>query len=166
MSSVHTQTIARTNSIIFMGDSVRGALRDVIRELGLNPIHLMTEWQSWVGSAVKLWMESGHLTDVHVEFFKPGATAIVTRWDLSVAYMGLGSDGDMWIDKVYLRQLIAKCPRPTAECLYRILLSALRGRPDAGTTNASFKSTGSLIPRTAGTIIATGHIITTATYWG
>lgn len=167
MSVVHTQVVTRTHSLLFMGESLRGALRDVIRELGLDPTSLVQEWESWIGRGIKIWLESGHLIDVKVEFFKPGGTAIVTRWDFSVEYMSLGSDNDMWIDRAYLRQLIAKCPRPSADCTYRMLLGFKDGAPPVdGITSVALKSTGSLVARPAGTVIATGHVVATAKYWG
>lgn len=168
MTAVHTQVVTRAHSLLFMGESLRGALRDVIRELGLDPTPLVNEWQLWIGPGVKAWMDSGHLIDIKLEFYKPGATSVVTRWDFPVEYMGLGSDNDMWIDKAYLRQLIAKCPKPTTDCVYRVLLGHKDNPPavDGITTGIATKSTGNLMPRSAGTIIATGHVTASATYWG
>jgi hypothetical protein len=72
----------------------------------------------------------------------------------------------MWLDKAYLRQLIAKSARPTRDCTYRILLCTDSGAPAvSGFTSCSFLGTGQLSARQAGTVIATGHMTAGVTYW-
>ena len=72
----------------------------------------------------------------------------------------------MWLDKNYLRQLIAKSARPTSDCTYRVILCTDSGAPHvAGFVDASFLSTGDLTARQAGTVIATGHMTAGVTYW-
>jgi Bacterial HORMA domain 2 len=145
---------------------MRNALRDIIREQGLSPEPLMQMWASWVERGVRAWLESGHLTAITIEFFEPGASTITTRWDFPVEYTSSGVDDDMWMDKPYLRQLIAKAPQPTASCKYRVLLWTAPGKPKVdGIGDTSCLATGQLIARPAGTIVATGHIMASATYW-
>ena len=62
-----------------------------------------------------------------MEFFKPGSSVASAKWEFPVVYTGSGVDDDMWLDKAYLRQLIAKAARPTLDCSYRILLSTHPG---------------------------------------
>ena len=65
----------------------------------------------------------------------------------------------MWLDKNYLRQLIAKSARPSTDCTYRIILCTDAGAPYVGGfSDCSFLSTGNLAARQAGTVIATGHM--------
>ena len=83
-----------------------------------------------------------------------------------MGYTGSGVDDDMWLDKSYLRQLIAKSARPTSDCTYRILLCTADGAPHVdGFVSCPFLSTGHLAARQAGTVIATGHLTAGATYW-
>jgi len=169
MSSVGTYTYNRTNSVLFLADNMRNALRDVIRETGLSPQLLMDEWNSWIHKAIRTWADSGHLRAVVIEFFKPGATTASARWDFPVEYTGSGVDDDMWLDKAYLRQLIAKAAKPTADCTYRVLLTHAPNPPTVPGTNMSdtpFLSTGQLSARSAGTLVATPHLTASATYWG
>jgi hypothetical protein len=166
MSGTSTFVYNRAHSEKFVADSMRNALRDIIREHGLSPDRLMEMWAAWIEKGVRAWLESGHLTAIIIEFFEPGASAITTRWDFPVTYTGSGVEDDMWTDKSYLRQLIAKAPRPTARCTYRVLLNRAPGFPAVdGIVNVSFLSTGEMVPRPAGTIVATGHIMAAATYW-
>lgn len=145
---------------------MRNALRDIIREQGLSPAPLMEHWESWVERGVRTWLASGHLTAVSIEFFEPGASAITTRWDFPIEYAGSGVDDDMWMDKSYLRQLIAKAPRPTSSCIYRVMLHTAPDEPKVdGISHVPFLSTGQLAARPAGTIVATGHIMASAAYW-
>lgn len=169
MSTAFAYAYNRTNSIVFLADNMRNALRDVIRENGLSPQRLMDEWDSWVQKAVRAWADSGHLRKIVIEFYKSGAATATARWDFPIEYTGSGIDDDMWLDKAYLRQLIAKAAKPTSDCVYRIVLTHDPNPPsvpDTNLTSVAFLSTGQLSARSAGTIIATGHVTASATYWG
>lgn len=160
-SYVYTQT----HSIIFMGDSLRNTLRDVIRECGLSPEKLMQDW-GVIERGIRTWLESGHLRNIIIEFFKPWESRASARWDFPIGYSGSGVDDDMWIDKAYLRQLIAKSVRPTADCGYRIVLTVADYAPKVdGFAPCSLLSTGNLSARQSGTVIATSHLTANVTYW-
>ena len=164
-TSTYSQGYALTYSIVFMSDNLRNTLREVIRENGLSPEKLMQDWTT-IERGIKTWIESGHLNKIVVEFFRPGASVASARWDFPLGYSGSGVDDDMWLDKSYLRQLIAKAARPTSDCTYRILLCTDPGAPAvSGLSYCSFLSTGQLAARQGGTVIATSHVTAGATYW-
>lgn len=166
MSSTYAYVYNRTHSVTFVADNMRNALRDIIRENGLDPSNLMAQWDSWIARGVRTWLESGHLTKIVIEFHKPGASSVTARWDFPILYTGSGVDDDMWVDKWYLRQLIAKAAKPTSNCVYRILLCHAPSAPDIpGMIDAAFLDTGQFAARDAGTIVATGHITASAVYW-
>ena len=161
----YATTFARTHNIVFLSDNLRNTLREVIRENGLSPEKLMQDW-STIERGIKTWLRSGHLKNIIVEFFKPGATAASARWEFPIGYDGTGVHDDMWLDKSYLRQLIAKSARPTTDCSYRVVLRTDPGEPYVeGFVDCSLLSTGSLAARQAGTVIATGHMTAAVTYW-
>jgi|SRR5579863_2882927 Bacterial HORMA domain 2 len=161
----YTQTYTRTHSITFLSDNLRNTLREVIHEYGISPDKLMQDWAT-IERGIKAWLETGHLKSVVVEFYKPGSSTASARWDFPTGYTGSGVDDDMWRDKAYLRQLIAKSARPSLNCSYRILLSVKIGAPDvSGFADSTFLSTGNLAARQAGTVIATRHMTAGAVYW-
>ncbi len=163
--ATYTQTYARTHSIVFLSDNLRNSLREIIRENGLDPLRLMQDWQE-IQNGVRTWLDSGHLKTVIVEFFKPGAGAASARWEFPVLYTGSGVEDDMWLDKSYLRQLVAKAARPTSDSSYRIVLSLRDGAPSVdGFGPCTLLSTGNLAARQAGMVIATGHMTASVTYW-
>jgi hypothetical protein len=160
-----TTAFTQTHSIVFFSDNMRNTLREVIRENGISPNKLMQDWGT-IERGIRTWLQSGHLLNVVVEFFTPGASTASARWDFPVGYDGSGVDDDMWLDKNYLRQLIGKSKRPTSDCSYRIVLVTRPGEPWVdGFANCTFLSTGSLAARHAGTVIATGHMTAGVTYW-
>src|SRR5947207_10080469 len=117
----------------------------------------MQDWAP-IDSGIRTRLRSGHLTTIVIEFYRPGCSAAAARWEFPIGYTGSGVADDMWLDKNYLRQLIAKSKRPTSDCSYRILLSTSHGAPTVdGFCDCSFLSTGQLVARQAGTVIATGH---------
>ncbi len=161
----YTTAYAKTYSVVFLSDNLRNTLREVIRENGLCPEKLMQDWKT-IERGIRTWLNSGHLTRIVIEFFRPGAAQTAARWDFPIGYTGSGVDDDMWLDKNYLRQLIAKSTRPTSDCSYRIVLSTSHGAPKVdGFSDCTFLSTGQLVARQAGTVIATGHMTAGATYW-
>ena len=161
----YARTFAHTHNIVFLSDNMRNTLREVIRENGISPDKLMQDWTT-IERGMKTWLQSGHLNNIVVEFFKPGASASSARWEFPIGYAGSGVHDDMWLDKNYLRQLIAKSARPSTDCTYRILLCTDSGRPYVeGFVDSSFLSTGNLAARQAGTVIATGHMTAAVTYW-
>jgi hypothetical protein len=161
----YSRTFTQAHSIVFLSDNLRNTLREVIRENGLDPDKLMQDWQT-IGRGIQTWLKSGHLNNIVVEFYRPGATAASARWEFPIGYAGSGVEDDMWLDKNYLRQLIAKSARPSADCTYRVLLCTDRGAPTVfGFVDCTFLSTGALAARQAGTVIATGHMTAGVTYW-
>lgn len=161
----YAQTFTQTHSIVFLSDNLRNTLREVIRENGLSPDKLMQGWDT-IERGIKAWLQSRHLTSIVVEFFKPNSSAVSARWEFPVEYSGSGVEDDMWLDNAYLRQLIAKAARPSADCSYRILLCKTAGAAKVeGLIDCTFLSTGQLSARQAGTVIATGHMTASATYW-
>lgn len=161
----YSRTFSQVHSIVFLSDNLRNTLREVIRENGISPSKLMQDWET-IERGIQTWLRSGHLNNIVVEFFKPGASASSARWEFPIGYAGSGVDDDMWLDKNYLRQLVAKSARPSTDCTYRILLCTDAGAPTvSGFSYCSFLSTGSLAARQAGTVIATGHMTAAVTYW-
>ncbi len=161
----YTQTFTQTHSIVFLSDNLRNTLREVIRENGLSPNKLMQDWGT-IERGIQTWLHSGHLNNIVVEFFRPFASVTTARWEFPIGYTGSGVDDDMWLDKTYLRQLIAKSAHPSTDCTYRILLCTDTGAPQvAGFTSCTFLSTNGMSARQAGTVIATGHMTAGATYW-
>ncbi len=164
-SYAYTRTFTQTHSIVFLSDNLRNTLREVIRENGLSPEKLMQDWET-IERGIQTWLTSGHLNNIVVEFFKPWASVASARWEFPIGYTGSGVEDDMWLDKAYLRQLIAKSGRPSTDCNYRIILCTDAGAPRvAGFVECEFLSTGKLTARQAGTVIATGHMTAGATYW-
>lgn len=161
----YAYSFGQAHSVTFLSDNLHNALREVIRENGISPAKLTQDWET-IENGIQAWLRSGHLTAIVVEFYKPWATAASARWDFPVGYTGAGVDDDMWLDKAYLRQLIAKSARPPADCTYRILLCTSPGAPKvAGFSDCTFLSTGQLAARQAGTVIATPHLTAAVTYW-
>ncbi len=163
--STFTFTYNRTHTSTFVADSMRNVLRDIIKWSGLDPTKLVDDWPV-VGNAVRTWLNSGDLLEITIEFFRPGETKVVVRWDFPIRYDGIGIDGDMWVAKEHIRRTIEKAGRPPSNADYRIILTALPGRPYvADMVPAEFFSTDGLIGRSSGTAIATPDIMASIKYW-
>ncbi|MBN8529377.1 hypothetical protein [Brevundimonas vesicularis] len=163
--AVSTFTYTRTHTAAFVADHIRNQLNRIIQAAGLSPAQLVDDW-TVVGPAVRTWLQSGHLKVVTIEFFKPGSSTLQLRWDFPVTYDGSGVDDDMWVDRDHVQRTIDKVGRPPAGCVYRIILTSQRGRPDvAGMSSASHLATTGLVSRSTGTAIATHDITAGLNYW-
>lgn len=163
--SSHVYTYNLTHSVTFLSDAMRNVLRDLIVEYGLDPAKLTDDWDV-IERGIRAWINSGHLEKIVIEFYRPGSDVASARWDFPVLYTGSGVSDDMWHDKTYFRQLIAKSARPSSDCFYTIILKNSAGRPEVdGFVPATFRSTAQLARRDAGTVVATGHLSANAEYW-
>jgi hypothetical protein len=117
-----------------------------------------------VDRAARQWLESGHLQKFIIEFYKPGSSVALARWDFPVRYDGNGVD-EMWVDREFMEGSFAKSTPPPPGCTYRILLFAPGGEHISGTQDTSFLSLNGLVAREAGTVIATPDIMASMTYY-
>ena len=165
MNATTVFAYARTHTAAFVSDKMRNLLKILIQYHKLDPTALVDAWTSWVDRAARSWLESGDLTKIVIEFYRPGATVASARWDFPIRYDGNGVD-EMWIDRTFLRDSFAKSTPPPAGCVYRILLSHLPGAPHVnGTEHVEFLSLNGLVAREAGTVVATPDIMASMTYY-
>jgi len=166
MSATHTLTYTRTHTSIYVSDTMRNVLRNIVTAAGLDPTDLMDSWSSNLGTAVRKWLETGHLAEVIIEFYLSGSSQAVARWDFPISYDGSGCDDDMWISKRHIDRTMDKAQKPPANAVYRVLLTCSPGAPDVkGMGDTEFKSTTGLTSRPSGTAISTPDIMAGLTYW-
>lgn len=165
MSTAFTFTYTRTHTATYVADHMRNVLRDVITFAGLDPLNLLDDWDV-VGKGARVWLESGHLYLITLEFFLPGSDEASGRVDFPVHYRGSGVDDDLWVDRTHLRRTLAKAGKVSAACRYRVVLHTRPGRPHVeGFVTTELLSTAGLVRRGAGTIVATPDIVAGLAYW-
>lgn len=164
MTATIVSAYARTHTAKFVSDKMRNLLKILILYHNLDPTALMDAWTGWVDRAARHWLESGHLQKFIIEFYKPGTTVALARWDFPIRYDGNGVD-EMWIDREFMEGSFAKAAAPPAGCTYRILLLAPGGAHVPGTEDTSFLSLNGLVAREAGTVIATPDIMASMAYY-
>ncbi|MBO6655889.1 MAG: hypothetical protein JJ934_03295 [Pseudomonadales bacterium] len=166
MSSTFTLTYSRTHTAVFVSDSIRNVLRDIVIEGGLKPTRLVDSWGGNLGRAIRTWLESGDLISISLEFYMPGSDDAVARWDFPIKYDGSGADDDMWVSKRHIKNTIAKADKPPQGAVYRVIATHRPGAADVdGMVDAEFKSTTGLVCRSTGTAIATPDIMAGMKYW-
>lgn len=121
MNVVNTLSFSRTHTANYVSDKMRNLLKTLILDYGLDPKQLVDAWSGWVHDAAREWMQTGDLVKFVIEFYRPGDSYAVARWDFPIRYDGADID-QMWVDRDFLQGSIAKAPRPPAGCTYRVLL--------------------------------------------
>ena len=70
----YSTAYTRAHNVTFLTDNLLNILREVIRENGLSPDKLAQD-RDTLARGMRIWLHSGHLTNVIVEFYRPGTTA-------------------------------------------------------------------------------------------
>lgn len=152
----HTVTHVTTKMLLL--------LKDIIREIGLDPAAFVQEWASYE-RAVSAWLVSRHLTCVTLEVHRASTGGLVCRWDLDVLYATVG-DGSLWVDTDAIRYHIAKAGVPPSGCKYDLILTTAPGRPDVdGWGPAGFRSTEGLRRYSVGATVGGDGLAAEAAYW-
>lgn len=163
--STHTTAYTRAHTAAYVTDKLANSLRDIIKIWGLNPAKLIDDWEL-LSRGVRTWLESGHLTQVTLEFYSPGSTQASGRVDMPVEYDGSGVADEMWVDKAFLRAHLGKGTKPGPGVQYRVLLTTSPGEPEVpGFVATTYRSTSGLVSRNAGSVIATGDVMVSLRYW-
>lgn len=165
MTAVYSTTYSRTQTAIYVSDKMRNFLKLLVNRYGLDPSGVVDAWSEWVDRATRYYLETGALTGIVIEFYKPGSDYASARWDFPIRYDGNGVD-EMWVDRMFFEEALAKATSPPPGCTYRIVLNTKPGTPDiAGVTSATLRSINGLTAREAGTIIATPDLMASARYY-
>lgn len=165
MTSTYALTFTRTYTSTFVADNMRNVLRNIINYYNLDPENLLNDWEL-TSNAIRTWLQSGDLKKIIIEFFRTGQSTVEARWDFPISYDGSGVDDDMWVDKSHLERTLNKSAKPSSGCLYEVIFITRPGRPDVpGFSPCKLRSTEMLVSRNSGTVIATGDIMASGTYW-
>ena len=127
----------------------------------------MQDWET-IERGIRIWLAQRASDEDRHRVLTGRARATPPRGGIfPIGYTGSGVDDDMWLDKNYLRQLIAKSKRPTSDCTlpHHPVHEPGRAAMSTASPTARFLSTGQLVARQAGTVIATGHMTAGVTYW-
>lgn len=165
MSAVSVYAYARTHTSVYVSDKLRNLLKLLVRYHGLDPQQVVDAWSDWVDRAARTWLESGHLRAIVIEFYWPGSDVAAARWDFPIRYDGDGVD-EMWVDRLFFEDSLAKAKAPPAGCSYRIVLQTRPNEPHVdGVGSTTLRTVAGLVAREIGTVIATPDIMASAKYY-
>lgn len=154
-----------THSVTYVADKMLLSLKEIIRESGLSPEMLASNW-STLHRGIGTWLGSGHLEAVTLEVYYTSTDALVGRWDFEICY-GAAGDGSMWVNTEDIKYHIRKAGQWPSRCAYRIITTTKPGRPDvSGWSTTTFRSTNGFVRQSIGTTInGNGYIGAGTTYW-
>ena len=165
MTAVSTYAYTRAHTSTYVSDKLRNFLKLLVNHYGLNPEGVVDAWSDWVDRAARTWLETGDLEAIKIEFFRPGSDYASALWEFPIHYDGNGGD-DMWVDRAFFQNAIAKAAAPPKDSSYRIALVTKPGRPDVpGVGPITMRSTAGLVARDVGTVIATPDVMASARYY-
>lgn len=154
-----------THSVVYVADNILKSLKDVIRELGLDPANLVNGYESNM-RAMRTWLASQDLRQVILEIFDPVTDALIGRWDLDIAYGWSADDGSFWTDTDQLKYAIRKAGVAPSTARYRLLMDNKPGRPDVdGWSSAAYRPTAGMVRQSLGSTIEHSGLGASAAYW-
>ena len=154
-----------THSVVYVADNILKSLKDIIREVGLDPSKLMGDYETNM-RALRAWLSSQDLRRVNLEIYDPKTDALITRWDLNVAYGWSAEDGSFWTDTDQLKYAIRKAGVVPSTARYRLLMDNKPGRPDVhGWSPTTYRSTEGMVRQSLGSTIEHNGLSASAAYW-
>ena len=154
-----------THSVVYVADNILKSLKNVIREVGLDPAKLMGDYETNM-RALRAWLSSQDLRQVNLELYDPVTDALITRWDLDIAYGWSADDGSFWTDTDQLKYAIRKAGVAPSTARYRLLMESKPGRRDVdGWSSASYRSTAGMVRQSLGSTIEHSGLGASAAYW-
>lgn len=153
-----------THSITYVTDKLLGSLQLIVRESGLDPGKIASDWKV-LQAGLSTWLSTRHLRHLVLEVYDPSNSALVGRWDFEINYDQAG-DGTLSLDTDQIKYTIQKSGRWPSKCDYRIVADNAPGRPDVvGWGTTTFRSTDGFTQHMIGTTINGSDITTGTSYW-
>lgn len=153
-----------THSVTYVADNILKSLKDILLLSGLNPTKLVDGWEINL-LALSTWLNSGDLNKVVLEIYHPTTDALITRWDIDIAY-GSSGDGAFWTDTEQLKYAIKKAGLAPSAASYRLVLDNKPGRPDVpGWVRSQYRSTSGMVRQTLGSTVEHNGLSGSAAYW-
>jgi hypothetical protein len=154
-----------THSVVYVADNILKSLKDIIREVGLDPAKLMGDYETNM-RALRAWLSSQDLRQVNLEIYDPVTDALITRWDLDIAYGWSLDNGSFWTDTDQLKYAIRKAGVVPNTARYRLLLDSNPKRPDVdGWSRVTSRSTDGMVRQSLGSTIEHSGLGASAAYW-
>lgn len=154
-----------THSVVYVADNILKSLKDIIREVGLDPSKLMGDYETNM-RALRAWLSSQDLRQVNLEIYDPNTDVLITRWDLDIAYGWSADDGSFWTDTDQLKYAIRKAGVAPSTARYRLLMDNKPGRPDVnGWSPTTYRSTAGMVRQSLGSTIEHSGLGASAAYW-
>ncbi|HEY0395668.1 MAG TPA: hypothetical protein VGD01_14310 [Candidatus Elarobacter sp.] len=143
-----------THSVAYVADNILKSLKDIVRESGLDPALFAADWQLYL-NGIQTWLESGHLKTVSLEIYNPRTNALITRWDLEIAYSWTTGDGGFFTDTEQLKYAIRKAGVAPSEARYRLMVDHTNsGYPRvSGWSATTHRSTAGMVRQSLGATI-------------
>jgi hypothetical protein len=164
MTVLSTITVSYTHSVTYVASKMLASMKDIIRDIGLNPSHLVKLWTTYE-HGLTIWLSGRHVEGMILEVFDQATDKLITRWDIDVEYEPFEEE-IFWADTAEVKREIERTGRVPSSCQYRILVSTGPNAPDIpGWTRVPLRSTDGLTRNVLGaTVRATGISGSTA-HW-
>jgi Bacterial HORMA domain 2 len=118
--STRIATNTRTQTAVFLADTIMGAFSEVIAVLGLSHTSLTSQW-TIIENGIKQWIEEGSLSDVVLECGPTDRPYAVFEIPIQYSY-GTG-EVEFVASKARLARYLAKLATVPAGATYRVVTS-------------------------------------------
>lgn len=154
-----------THSVTYVTDNILRCLQDIIRQSGLSPAKISTDWEV-LERGIKKWIETKDLEELVLEVYNPKTDDLVGRWDFEIYYGYSDGSGSFYVDTEQVKYAIMKSGIWPSDANYRIVAKTKNGRPDVvGWSGTTFRSTDGFVKQSIGTTVEGAGLSASANYW-
>lgn len=154
-----------SHSVTYVTDNILRCLQDIVRQSGLNPNKIASDWDV-LERGIKKWIDTTDLNELTLEVFNPKDDKLIGRWDFTIYYGYSDGSGSFYVDTEQVKLAILKAGVWPIQADYRIVADTKPGRPDvSGWSSTSFRSTAGFVKQSIGTTIEGAGLSAGASYW-
>jgi hypothetical protein len=154
-----------THSVTYVTENILKSLKDIIRLSGLDPGKLTSDWVT-LENGLRTWINTGHLTTIHLEIYTSSSSPLVGRWDIEISYGYTAGDGSFWTDTDQIRYAIQKAGVMPSASRYAVIVTLkpnYQTVPGWGST--TLRSTAGFVEQRIGTTVEASGLSGSFSYY-
>lgn len=154
-----------THSVTFVTESILRCLKDIVRDSGLDPGRLASQW-TVLERGLSTWLGSQHLESVRLEVFDARTGAFVGGWEFAIAHSWRERGVSLWVDTEQIQYALRKQGLWPSSCDYRVVVTHKPGYVSVdGWQSTTLRSTDGFVRQSLGTAMDSSGLGAAASYF-
>jgi hypothetical protein len=154
-----------SHSVTYVTDNILRCLQDIVRQSGLNPNKIASDWDV-LERGIKKWIDTRDLEELSLEVYNPKDDKLIGRWDFTIYYGYTDGSGSFYVDTDQIKWAIRKAGVWPGDADYRIVADTKAGQPDVyGWSSTTYRSAAGFVKQSIGTTVEGAGLSAGASFW-